>query len=57
MEVLWSKYKVKEDWLRTEPSKSASPTWHAIGRAKKFIEKGACFLLGDEKSINVWADP
>ena len=50
MEVLWSKYNVKEDWLRAEPRKSASPTWRAI-------EKGACFLLGDGKSINVWDDP
>ncbi|KAL0013274.1 hypothetical protein SO802_000343 [Lithocarpus litseifolius] len=57
MEVLRSKYKVKEDWLRSEPSKFASPTWRAIERAKKLIEKGACFLLGDGKSINIWADP
>ena len=26
MEVLRSKYKVKEDWLKAEPSKSNSPT-------------------------------
>ena len=50
MEVLRLKYNVKEDWLRAEPRKSASPTWRAI-------EKGACFLLGDGKSINVWDDP
>ena len=57
MEVLWSKYKVKKDWLRTKLSKFASPTWRAIERAKKLIEKGACFLLRDGKSINVWVDP
>ena len=57
MEVLRSKYKVKEDWLKAEPSKSASPTWRGIERAKKLIEKGACFLVGDGKSINVWVDP
>ena len=56
MEVLRSKYTVKEDWLRAEPRKSASPTWRAIEKAKKPIEKGACFLLGDGKSINVWDD-
>ena len=38
MEVLRSKYKVKEDWLRLKPSKFASPTWRAIERAKKLIE-------------------
>ena len=57
MEVLRSKYTVKEDWLRAEPRKSTSPTWRAIEKAKKLIEKGACFLLGDGKSINVWDDP
>lgn len=57
MDVLRSKYNVKEDWLRAEPRKSASPTWRAIEEAKKLIVKGACFLLGDGKSIKVWDDP
>lgn len=57
MEILRSKYKVKENLLRAEPIKSASPTWRAKERAKKLIEKGACYLLGDDKSINVWVDP
>ncbi|XP_075670141.1 putative mitochondrial protein AtMg00310 [Castanea sativa] len=55
MEVLRSKYN-KEDWLRSEPSKSATPTWRTIERTNNLIEKGACFLLGDGKSINIWAD-
>ena len=57
MEVLRSKYKVSNDWLRSDPSKSASPTWRAIERAKLLIGKGACYLLGDGKTINVWKDP
>ena len=57
MEVLRSKYKVSDDWLRADLSKYASPTWRAIERAKLLIEKGACFLLGDGKTINVWEDP
>ena len=56
IEVLRSKYKVKEDWLKAKPSKSTSLTWRVIERVKKLIEKGACFLVGDGKSINVWAD-
>ena len=57
MGILRSKYSVKENWLRAKPIKSAFPTWRAIERAKKLIEKGACYLLGDDKSINVWVDP
>ena len=57
MGILRSKYSVKENWLRAKPIKSASPTWRAIESAKKLIEKGACYLLGDDKSINVWVDP
>ena len=57
MEILRSKYRVKENWLRAEPIISASLTWRAINRVKKLIEKGACYLLGDGKSINVWVDP
>ncbi|XP_030970863.1 uncharacterized protein LOC115991294 [Quercus lobata] len=53
MEVLRTKYKVKEDWLRAEPKKIASPTWRAIEDAKNLVVKGACYLLGDGKSISV----
>lgn len=57
MEVLCTKYKVKEDWLRAKPKKITSPTWRAIENAKNLIVKGACYLLGDGKSISVWEDP
>ena len=57
MEVLRAKYKVSNNWITKEPIKSASPTWRAIEAAKKLIEKGACFLLGDGKSIDIWIDP
>ena len=57
MDVLHAKYKVKENWLRVLPRKIAYPTWRAIEGAKKLIEKETCYLLGDGKSINVWADP
>ena len=57
MEVLRTKYKVKEDWLRAEPKKIASLTWRAIEDAKNLVVKGACYLLGDGKLISVWEDP
>lgn len=57
MEVLHTKYKVKDNQLRAEPKKIASPTWRVIEDAKNLIVKGACYLLGDGKSINVWEDP
>jgi hypothetical protein len=57
MEALRSKYKVSEDWLRNEPVKYASHSWKAIERLKGLISKGACFLVGDGKSIDVWKEP
>lgn len=57
MEVLRTKYKVSNNWITEDPVKSASPTWRAIEAAKELIEKGACFLLGDGKSIDIWFDP
>ena len=57
IKILRSKYKVKEDWLRTEALKKASPIWKAIKKTKGVITKGACYMIGDGKSIDVWLDP
>ena len=57
MDLLRAKCKVSSDWLRAEPPKIASTTWRAIEGAKKLVEKGACYLLGDGRSIDIWADP
>ena len=48
---------MKDDWLRREPVKVASPVWRAIEGVKDIIVKGACYLIGDGSSINVWLDP
>lgn len=56
MEVLRTKYKVSNNWITEEPVKLACPTWRAIEAGKNLIEKGACFLLGDGKSIDIWID-
>ena len=57
MNLLRSKYKVKENWLQSEPSKNASPIWKEIEKTKPLIAKGACYLVGNGASINVWVDP
>jgi ribonuclease HI len=57
MELLRKKYKVRKDWLSKEPMKIASPIWRAIEKAKKIVLKGACYMVGDGNSINIWKDP
>lgn len=57
MAVVRAKYKVKHDWLYSDPPKSASPSWRAIEKAKQLIVKGACYIIGDGQSINIWSDP
>ena len=57
MAMLRSKYKVRVDCLRRKPVKWATLIWRAIEKTKNVIEKGACFLVGDGCSINVWMDP
>uniref|UniRef100_A0A2N9H629 Reverse transcriptase domain-containing protein n=1 Tax=Fagus sylvatica TaxID=28930 RepID=A0A2N9H629_FAGSY len=57
MKLVRSKYKVRGDWLFKDPVKNSSPLWRAIEKTKKLITKGACFLVGDGTSINVWKDP
>ena len=57
MMILRAKYKVKNDWLRTEASKRASPIWKAIESTRGIISKGACYLIGDGESVDVWLDP
>lgn len=57
MQILRAKYKIKHDWLRFNPPRLASPIWKAIKQAKSIIIKGACYLIGDGSSIDVWQDP
>ncbi|KAL0006983.1 hypothetical protein SO802_008485 [Lithocarpus litseifolius] len=57
MRILRAKYKVKEDWLRTNVAKNASPIWKAIEKAREVVRKGACFVIGDGESVDVWVDP
>ena len=56
MSIMRAKYKVRHDWFRKDLPKSTSPVWKAIEAVKKFIIKGACYLIRDGASINVWLD-
>ncbi|KAL0011307.1 hypothetical protein SO802_006415 [Lithocarpus litseifolius] len=57
MRILRAKYNVRNNWLRKNPPKRASPVWKAIEGAKKLIAKGACYLIGDGTSMDAWIDP
>lgn len=57
MQILRAKYKIKHYWLWFNPPRSASPIWKAIKQAKSIIIKGACYLIGDGSSIDVWPNP
>ena len=39
MQILQVKYKVKHDWLRYDPPKSATLIWRAIEKAKSIVIK------------------
>lgn len=55
--ILRVKYKVKDDWLKTEAARNASLIWKAIEKTKEVVRKGACFIIGDEELVDVWLDP
>lgn len=57
MSILRGKYKVRDSWLRDDQKKHSSPIWRAIEGVKHIIVKEACYLIGNEASINVWQDP
>ena len=57
MEAFRSKYKVIRSGLKRKPVKNASPISQSIKKARELIIKGACYLVGDEKSIDIWLDP
>ena len=57
MRILRAKYRVKEDWLRSKATRHASPIWKAIKKAREVVWKGACFIIGDGESVDVWLDP
>lgn len=57
MKILRAKYKVRNDWLYKDPLKPVSPIWKAIEGVKDIISKGACYLIGNKTSINIWQYP
>ena len=57
MSILRAKYKISKNWLYADSSKRASPIWKAIEQAKNVVVKGACYIIEDGTTINVWQDP
>ena len=57
MRILRAKYRLKDDWLRSKAARHASPIWKAIEKAREVVRKGACFIIGDGESVDVWLDP
>ena len=57
MNALRSKYKVRANWLSSDPIKNAFATWRAIERLKPNISKGACFIIGNGADVDCWKDP
>ena len=57
IKALRSKYKVDVDWLGRDPCKNTSPLWKAIEKLHEVVLKGACFIVGDGASIDMWKDP
>ena len=39
-----------------EATRYASPIGKAIEKAREVVRKGACFIIGDGESIDVWLD-
>ena len=57
VKVIRAKYKVGNNWLRSNPAKSASFTWRRVESAKPLMACGACKLVGSGDGILVWDDP
>ena len=57
MRILKAKYRVKDEWLSLDAARHASPVWKAIEKAREVVRKGACFIIGDGESVDVWLDP
>jgi hypothetical protein len=57
VKVIRAKYKVGNNWLRSNPAKSASFTWRRVESAKPLMAYGACKLVGSGDGILVWDDP
>ena len=57
VKVIKVKYKVGNNWLRSDPAKSASFTWKGVESAKPLMARGACKLVGSGDRILVWDDP
>lgn len=51
------KYCSRQDFMHVEKNTSDSPMWKGILDSRELVEKGACYIVGNGKSINIWTDP
>ncbi|PON59344.1 Ribonuclease H-like domain containing protein [Trema orientale] len=56
-QVLRNKYLRIGTFLDAEARASDSAFWKALLGVKDLIHKGACYLVGNGSSINIWRDP
>ncbi len=57
VKFLTAKYKVRRNQLSSSPRSNASWCWRSLEKAKAILLKGACWSIGDGRSVLVWEDP
>ena len=55
--LLWTKYKVRNNWLNHKASSSISLVWKSLEGIKQLIAQGACIMIGSGESVRIWEDP
>ena len=57
VKLLTAKYKVRRNQLSSSPRSNASWCWRSLEKVKAILLKGACWSIGDGRSVLVWEDP
>lgn len=57
VKLLTAKYRVRKNWLSSPSPTNASWCWRSLEKAKIILSKGACWSVGNGRSILVWEDP
>ncbi|KAL5537962.1 hypothetical protein UlMin_044095 [Ulmus minor] len=57
LDILRSCYLLRENFLDATAKPTHSPFWKAILACRDVLNLGACYLVGDGRSIDPWKDP
>ncbi|KAL5541544.1 hypothetical protein UlMin_009254 [Ulmus minor] len=57
LDILRSRYLLRENFLDATVKPTHSPFWKAILACRDVLNLGACYLVGDGRSIDPWKDP